>query len=100
MTLPTPIGFNESLEEYVSRCKINGHDCTCSVRKRYPQALNSNKLMPKDVLPRTGHTDSCPIGEAYLAWKQQGRKVWDVILASERLKKAKAEATNLPTGTA
>lgn len=100
MKVLTPTGFNESLEEYVSRCKINGHDCTCSVRKRYPQALNNNNFLPKDLLPRTGHVDSCPIGEAYMKWKQHSQQLWDRILESDKIKKAAMGAPQVQVGTA
>jgi len=75
--MPEPEGFSESLEQYVARCGLYGGSCTCMPDKDL--MVYTEGKVAVDRLPRTGHAVTCPIGQAYLAWKRVGQAHWQVI---------------------
>jgi len=73
-SFPEPLGFSESLEEYVSRCGLSPNSCGCNLSKEYKDHLSA--------MPMLSHSYECQIGAAYGTWKEKGRKSLELIRAS------------------
>lgn len=70
-SFPEPLGFSESLEEYVARCGLGFDNCGCNLRGEYRDSPDKMRLVD--------HSDECSIGVAYGMWKERGKRVWDLI---------------------
>lgn len=72
-SFPEPLGFSESLEEYVTSCGLSPNNCGCNLSKEYKENLNR--------MPMLEHSEECVIGVAYTSWKEKGRKSLELIRA-------------------
>jgi hypothetical protein len=74
--MPEPLGFSESLEQYVSRCGIQKEHCNCGVGENRAKVEKQGYPSLPGYFPCSGHALSCPFGESYAMWKKRGAAIW------------------------